>query len=135
MVQSEVSGIAFSVHPVTQNKSQMIIEAGFGLGEAVVSGEITPDSYVVDKSDNSLIEINVAEQKKGMYRNKEGFGNEWIDIHENKINNQKLSGKQILELAEMIVQIETHYNFPCDIEWAFEAGRFYITQSRPITTL
>lgn len=135
MVQSEVAGIAFSVHPVTQDRNQMIIEAGFGLGEAVVSGQITPDSYIVDKTDESLIDINVNEQRKGMYRKKDELGNEWVDVHENKMNAQKLSGKEILELAKIVIQIEKHYGFPVDIEWALVKGLFYITQSRPITTL
>jgi pyruvate, water dikinase len=135
MVQSEVAGIAFSVHPVTRDVNQMIIEAGFGLGEAVVSGQITPDSYIVDKSDNTLVDINVAEQKKGMFKKKDELGNEWVDIHEGKMEAQKLSGKQILELAKMILQIEKHYGFPVDVEWALAEGVFYITQSRPITTL
>src|SRR3989344_6495780 len=62
MIQSEVSGIAFTVHPVTEDPDQMIIEAGLGLGEAIVSGQITPDSYVVDKTDFSILDISVAEQ-------------------------------------------------------------------------
>ena len=135
MVQSEVAGIAFSVHPVTRNHNQMIIEAGFGLGEAVVSGQITPDSYIVDKEDETLIDINISEQKKGMFRKKDELGNEWVDIHENKMETQKLSKDQILELAKMIIKIEKHYGFPVDVEWALAKDVFYITQSRPITTL
>jgi len=81
MVESEKSGIAFSVHPVTQDYNQLIIEAGFGLGEAIVSGQITPDSYVVDKQDKHIIDINVSEQQKALYRKKEG-GNEWKELGE-----------------------------------------------------
>jgi pyruvate,water dikinase len=68
MVESEESGIAFSVHPVTQDKNQIIIEAGFGLGEAIVSGSITPDSYVIDKQVFEILDINVNEQTKGIYK-------------------------------------------------------------------
>src|SRR3989338_3707386 len=64
MVESEVSGIAFSVHPVTQDRNQLIIEAGYGLGEAIVSGQITPDSYVVEKNEEIILDINVVEQNK-----------------------------------------------------------------------
>ena len=135
MVQSEIAGIAFSVHPVTQDYNQMIIEAGYGLGEAVVSGQITPDSYVIEKKEMFLLDVNVAEQEKGMFiKGKEG-DNEWIDIAADKKAAQKLSGEQIIELAKIILGIEEHYKFPCDIEWALEGGKFYITQSRPITTL
>jgi len=134
MVQSEVAGIAFSVHPVTRDRNQMIIEAGYGLGEAVVSGQITPDSYIVDKQDSTIIDINVSEQEKGLF--KKGIdGNEWVNISEDLKERQKLTNEQVLVLAELIIKIEKHYGFPCDIEWAFEKEEFYITQSRPITTL
>src|SRR3989338_8342351 len=79
MVNSEKSGIAFSVHPVTQDYNQLIIEGGLGLGEAIVSGSVTPDSYIVEKEPRRLIEKNVSEQGKGLYR-KEGGGNEWKEL-------------------------------------------------------
>jgi phosphoenolpyruvate synthase/pyruvate phosphate dikinase len=135
MVQSEISGIAFSVHPVTQDRNQLIIEAGYGLGEAIVSGQITPDSYVVEKSPRRLIDKNVAEQERGLFKIGEKGGNEWQNIESSKGALQKLSDEQILKLSEIILRIETHYGFPCDIEWAFEAKKFFIVQSRPITTL
>src|SRR3990167_8051322 len=133
MVQSEVSGIAFSVHPVTEDRNQLIIEAGYGLGEAIVSGSITPDSYVVEKEPRHILDINVAEQKKAIVRSVSG--NDWVMIDKEKRELQKLSDNQILELSTIILNIEKHYAFPCDIEWAHEAGKFYIVQSRPITTL
>ncbi len=133
MVESEKSGIAFSVHPVTQDYNQLIIEAGFGLGEAIVSGQITPDSYVVDKQDKHIIDINVSEQQKALYRKKEG-GNEWKELGE-KGKEQVLNKEKIIELADLIIKIEKHYGFPVDVEWAYEQGKFYIVQSRPITTL
>ncbi len=132
MVQSEVSGIAFSVHPVTEDHNQMIVEAGLGLGEAIVSGAITPDSYVVEKDFLSIFEKTVSEQKKGLYC--ASAGNEWKELGE-KGSLQKLSDAQIIELSKLVVTIEAHYGFPVDIEWALEGGKFYITQSRPITTL
>jgi pyruvate,water dikinase len=136
MVESEISGIAFSVHPVTQDYNQLIIEAGFGLGEAIVSGQITPDSYVVEKNPRNILDVNVSTQERGLYKvaGAKG-GNEWIDIPEPKASSQVLTGKQVLELSEIILGIENHYGFPCDIEWAYEGGKFYIVQSRPITTL
>lgn len=135
MVQSECSGIAFSVHPVTEDRNQLIIEAGFGLGDAIVSGSITPDSYVVEKEPRRIIDTNVNVQTRALYRAQSGEGNEWRDIPEPKASSQALTEKQILELSELVLRIENHYGFPCDIEWAFEKGKFYITQSRPITTL
>ena len=134
MIQSEISGIAFSVHPVTQDYNQIIIEAGFGLGEAIVSGSITPDSYVVEKEPRKIIDTTVNTQGRGLFKNPKG-GNEWVEIIEQQASSQVLNEKQILELANIIVKIEDHYGFPCDIEWAFQNGIFYIVQSRPITTL
>jgi len=134
MVDSEISGVAFSVNPVTQDANQLVIEAGWGLGEAIVQGAITPDNYIVGKKDLSLVEINVNEQTKGFYRKGKG-GNEWKEIPVDKQETQKLTGPQILELAKLIINIENHYSFPVDVEWVYENGKFYITQSRPITTL
>jgi pyruvate,water dikinase len=111
MVESEKSGVAFSVHPVTQDQNQLIIEAGIGLGEAVVSGKITPDSYVVEKEPKRIIDKNIQAQK------------------------QVLSDSEILELSELVLKVENHFGFPCDIEWAFEGGTNYIVQSRAITTI
>ncbi|MBA7490647.1 Phosphoenolpyruvate synthase [subsurface metagenome] len=133
MIDSEVSGIVFTVHPVTKDKNQMIIEAGWGLGEAIVGGQITPDNYVIDKVDNNIIDINVSEQTM-MIVKKEGKTVE-DKVPSGKQNKQKLNGKQILELAEICKSIEKHYGSPQDIEWAFESEKFYIVQSRPITTL
>lgn len=142
MVQSEISGVAFTVHPVTEDLNQIIIEAGYGLGEAIVSGQITPDSYVVAKDDNSIIDINIGHQTRKLERNHGQSGdqtenkqNVWTEIKSDRCENQKLSNKQIIEIVNICKKIETHYGFPCDIEWCFEEGKFYITQSRPITTL
>ncbi|MFA5154894.1 MAG: PEP/pyruvate-binding domain-containing protein [Patescibacteria group bacterium] len=134
MVESEISGIAFTVHPVTQDKNQMIIEAGYGLGEAIVSGSITPDSYVLDKRDYSFIDINVAGQERQIIKGPSG-GTKWVAVPAARREKQKLSGQQIVGLAKICAGIEKHYKFPCDIEWALAKGKFYITQSRPITTL
>jgi pyruvate,water dikinase len=136
MVQSEVSGIAFSVHPITEDRNQLIIEAGLGLGEAIVSGSVTPDSYVVEKEPRKIIDTSVNTQTKGLYRSEKiGVENEWRNIPEPQASSQVLTETQILELSELVIRIENHYGFPCDIEWAYEEGEFYITQSRPITTL
>jgi len=135
MIQSEISGITFTVHPVTKDQNQMIIEAGYGLGEAIVSGSITPDSYVIDKRDFSILDINIAEQERKLIQKSVSGDNKWVKISKAEGEKQVLSGKQIIELAQLCFQIEKHYKFPCDIEWAWEKGKFYITQSRPITTL
>lgn len=142
MVQSEISGITFTVHPVTEDRDQMIIEAGYGLGEAIVSGQITPDSYVVSKRKMVIIDKYISKQSKKLVRKKsskikgdeENYSNEWIALGK-KGEKQKVSDKEVLALAKVFKKIEDHYKFPCDIEWAMEKKKIYITQSRPITTL
>ena len=131
MIQSDVSGVCFTVHPVTKDKNQMIIEAALGLGEILVSGQITPDSYVVDKRDFSILDININSQKKII--TKIGKETKTTSISQNQ--EQKLSNKQIIQLAKLCVKIENHYKKPQDIEWAVNNNQFYILQSRPITTL
>ncbi|MSU75844.1 MAG: hypothetical protein EXS55_05015 [Candidatus Magasanikbacteria bacterium] len=139
MVQSEISGIAFTVHPVTEDYDQMIIEAGLGLGEAIVGGQITPDSYILAKSEMRILDINVSTQTRKFIKKKntptDESANEWAELSEAEGSKQKLTGKQIIEAAKLFIAIEKHYGFPCDIEWAMEKNVLYITQSRPITTL
>ena len=133
MVQSEISGISFTVHPVTKDPNQMVIEAGYGLGEAIVGGMVTPDTYIVHKDDFSILDINVSSQAFAIVKTSKGNINKKLSPSQG--GRQKLTGRQIVELAQTCKKIEEHYKHPQDIEWAFEKNRFYITQSRPITTL
>ncbi len=141
MIQSEISGICFTVHPVTRDKNQMVIEAGYGLGEAIVGGKITPDTYIVNKSNLKsqnakliIIDKNISEQKM-MIVKKGKQGIEEVTVPESKQEKQKLSDSKILKLAKICQNIEKHYKYPQDIEWAYFKDKIYITQSRPITTL
>ncbi|MCC2632000.1 MAG: ppsA, partial [Patescibacteria group bacterium] len=133
MVDSEVSGIAFSVHPVTKEHHKMLIEAGYGLGEAIVSGSITPDNYTIDKQDRSIAH-GISTQERALVQGANG-GNEWIPVLPENASRQKLSNEEIVKLATLVLKIEDHYGFPCDIEWAKSGDKLYIVQSRPITTL
>lgn len=133
MVNSEKAGIAFSVHPVTQDPNQLIVEAGFGLGESIVSGQVTPDSYVVEKDTELILERKVNTQKKELVRDANGE-NAWNDLGE-KGAQVILDDEAIMKVSLLVKRIEDHYSFPVDIEWAYEKGDYYITQSRPITTL
>ena len=133
MVQSEVSGICFTVHPVTRDHNQMVIEAGYGLGEAIVGGMITPDTYVVDKKNVKIIDKNISQQ--GMMITKTRSGNINKAVPGSKQEKQKLNDNKIMELARICTKIENHYKVPQDIEWALAKDKLYIVQSRPITTL
>jgi pyruvate, water dikinase len=134
MVNSDVSGIAFSIHPVEEDYNKIIIEAGYGLGEAIVSGQVTPDSYVVCKKTLKILDKNISIQEKALYKClKKRI--KWKSILKKEKDRQKLSDRQIISLSKTILKIEDHYSFPVDIEWAIEKGKIYVTQSRPITTL
>ena len=133
MANSDVSGVCFTVHPVTRDRDQMIIEACWGLGEALVQGMITPDSYVIEKSTLKIIDINIGNQEKQIVKAKKETEEKPVPLKLRE--KQKLSEKQVRELAKICIQIEKHYKDPRDIEWALEGNKFYIVQSRPITTL
>ena len=128
MIQSEVSGIAFSINSTTSKKDEIVIEAGLGLGETVVSGKITPDTYIINKDENKIKSKQIKEQKLKMSR-EEGITKCL------KGSSQKLSDDMILKVSKQVKEIEEFYNFPVDIEWAVYKGKVYILQCRPITTV
>ena len=137
MVQSERSGVAFTVDPVTGDAGQVVIEAVRGLGEALVSGEVTPDMYTVDKESLTVVDRTHVEQaREYVYGGLEGDEpNVWRELNAVQRRRPKLDDAEIAALAEIVRRVENHYGAPQDIEWAEAGGEFYIVQSRPITTL
>ena len=133
LVNAEIAGICFTVHPVTKDYDQMVIEAGYGLGEAIVGGKVTPDTYVIHKKDWKTLEKHISEQTMMIVKAKQGTVEK--EVPSAKQGKQKLGDVEILKLAKLCQDIETHYKYPQDIEWALVNGRLYILQSRPITTL
>lgn len=133
MIESDISGVAFSVNPVTGNKGQIIIEAVYGLGEAVVSGAVSPDQYLVSKSDLTIIEVTTAPQDKKFSLQNETT--DWFDVPSALREKQKLSSADIIKIAKVVKWIEHTMGYPADVEWAFEKNVLYITQARPITGL
>jgi pyruvate,water dikinase len=107
MVDAEKAGVTFSMHPVTRRRDRMMIEAVHGLGEAVVSGEVTPDHYVVDR--------------KGREKKSE------------TPHGGVLKADELVRLAELAVNLEKHYGKPQDIEWAILGSEIFLLQSRPVT--
>ncbi|MDE2025501.1 MAG: phosphoenolpyruvate synthase [Patescibacteria group bacterium] len=133
MVASEKSGVMFTIDPISNDKSKVIIEAIYGLGELIVQGAVTPDHYEVDKQDMKILVKNFAVQTKELV--KKGTDNKEVKIAEAKGKLQKITDTQILKLAEIGKKLEHHYYFPQDIEWAVEKEEIYIVQTRPITTI
>ena len=133
MVQSEKAGVVFTVDPLYQDPAIMSIETAFGLGEVVVSGQVTPDTYRVDKEKIDILDKIVVKQP-WMLIKIEGK-NRRAEIKDDAQGRQKLSDLEIKDLAKVCRRIEEHYGYPQDIEYAFEKDNLYIVQSRPITTL
>ncbi|MDF9745372.1 phosphoenolpyruvate synthase [Natrinema salsiterrestre] len=133
MVDAEKSGVMFTSHPSTGDKT-MIIEAAWGLGEAVVSGAVSPDNYVIDREDRSM-DVTVAE-KKVMHEKDEATGQTVErEVPEDKRTARVISDDEIDDLMDLGERVEDHYGDPQDVEWAIVGGDVYMLQSRPITTI
>ncbi|UVI27284.1 phosphoenolpyruvate synthase [Paenibacillus spongiae] len=132
MVFPQASGILFTADPITSNRKLLSIDAGFGLGEALVSGLVSADCYKV--REGKIVEQRIATKKLAIYGRKEG-GTETRQIDPVLQKTQTLTEQQILRLARIGRQIEAHFGSPQDIEWCLVDNTFYILQSRPITTL
>ncbi|OGC47149.1 phosphoenolpyruvate synthase [candidate division WWE3 bacterium RIFCSPHIGHO2_01_FULL_42_13] len=129
MVQSEVSGIMFTVNPITNSSSEVSIEAAYGLGQPIVSGEITPDQFIVSKETGKITKKQIVKQTWQL-----------TDAGEVKVSKayqekQKLDDKHVIELAKLGMKVEKHYGRPQDMEWGYQDKTLYIVQSRPVTTL
>jgi pyruvate,water dikinase len=133
MVASEKSGIMFTIDPVTNDKTKIVIEAIYGLGEMIVQGQVTPDHYEVNKDELKIIQKSIALQEVKLDRVK--GQNKDVKIKKDEGSKQKISNNIILELAALGKKLERHYYFPQDSEWAVANGKVYIVQTRPITTI
>ena len=132
MVFPQVAGILFTADPVTSNRKVLSIDAGFGLGEALVSGLVNADNYKV--RDGQVIAKKISTKKLAVYALADG-GTKEQEVEPERQNRQALTDEQILQLERMGRKIEEHFGRPQDIEWCLVDGTFYIVQSRPITTL
>ncbi len=135
MVPSEVSGILFTSNPATGERSELIVNASFGLGEAVVGGQVTPDTFIVNRHDLTDVEAVLGpKEPQVVYDGEQGVRLEEVTEKEREI--ASLSDAQLLELCETALKIESIYEgVPQDIEWAFSDGQLHLLQSRPITNL
>jgi len=139
MVQSEVSGVMFTVEPLSNNTEQILIEAVYGLGESIVSGEVTPDRYTVDKANLVIIDKQITTQGWQIIKNPESHvieeSNINVPVPNSKQSEQKLNDEDIVALAKWGKYLEDLYRFPQDIEWAKRDENLFIVQSRAVTTL
>ncbi len=133
MANADKAGVMFTVNPST-GEEIALIEGSWGLGESVVSGDVTPDNYQVDKKDNEIINVTISD-KKVMYTNDEAGTSVKVDVPEDKRKERVLSDDELIELTEMGKRVQAHYGEPMDTEWAFEKDMLFLLQARPITTL
>jgi len=138
MVQSQASGVMFTIEPVTSDSNHIIIEAVHGLGEAIVSGEVTPDLYIIDKKTTRIVSKKLARQEHQLVRNPGAVGEEaniWEEMPPEEQARQKVTDEEIIKIATLGKKLEDWYQFPQDIEWAKEDSEIYIVQTRPVTTI
>ncbi|MBN1889539.1 MAG: PEP/pyruvate-binding domain-containing protein, partial [Thermoflexales bacterium] len=134
MVNSEKSGVSFTVDPVLRNHYQMVIEGVWGLGEGVVSGAITPDHYKVDRETYEIVFEFVPDKQIMFCQNGMG-GVVKLPVPAEKVSVRVLNDDELRQLVDLGNQIEQHFGCPQDIEWGIEKGVIYLLQSRPITCL
>ncbi len=133
LISSRISGVMFTIEPVSGQRDRIVINASWGLGEAVVSGQVTPDEYIVEKTTLKIIEKNIAKKTRQIISDKDG-GTKWVDVPHNMQDTPAMSDDEIKTLAGYGEKIEKHYGVPQDIEWAMDdRGNFFILQARPET--
>jgi pyruvate,water dikinase len=134
MVDAEKSGVMFTSHPST-GAPRIIIEAAWGLGEAVVSGSVSPDNYVVDRESGAVEEVTIADKKTMMEKDEETGETVEREVADDLREAQVLDERDIERLVELGERVEDHYGTPQDVEWAIVEGEVFMLQSRPITTI
>lgn len=133
MVNSEISGIAFSLNPVSNNKNQIVIETIWGLGEYIVQGVVTPDQHIVDKTKWKVEFSKVTPQNIQLVRSTQETKK--VAVPKSKINRPKIDDKTAIKIAKIVQKLHDHYRKPQDVEFAIEKNKVYIVQTRPITTI
>ncbi len=133
MVDAEKSGVMFTSHPST-GEATMIVEAAWGLGEAVVSGAVSPDNYVIDR-ESGAVETTIADKKVKHVKDEETGDTVEIDVEPENREVRVLSDAELERLIELGEHVEDHYDRPQDVEWAMTDGEDFMLQSRPITTI
>ncbi|MEO9236912.1 MAG: phosphoenolpyruvate synthase, partial [Jatrophihabitantaceae bacterium] len=134
MINSRCSGVMFTADPATGARDRMVIEAVLGLGEAIVSGMVEPDTYLIDKAGPALLSARQGQQKFQIVRGSDGTDQQ-LDLAPQDGYRRVLTDAEVLSIAELGLAVERHYGCPQDIEWAMADGQTYLVQSRPITTL
>jgi pyruvate,water dikinase len=132
-ISSDVSIVAFSANPVTRQRGEIVVTASWGLGESVVGGTVTPDTWIVDQAGEHLREERIGDKRR-MTVATDG-GSREVDVPRMLRAVPSLTREQVAEVARLAARLEGQIGFPVDIECAYAGGRLYLLQCRPITTL
>jgi phosphoenolpyruvate synthase/pyruvate phosphate dikinase len=133
LVAADVAAVVFSANPVTGDRDEVMINASWGLGESIVGGTVTPDTFIVRKSDLAVVGRIIAEKQR-MTVSAPG-GTHEVDVPRFLRNTASLSDEQVIEIAELTLTLEGTMKYPVDVECAYAGGDLYLLQCRPITTL
>jgi pyruvate,water dikinase len=161
MVNSRSSGVAFTIHPVTGEEDKVVVEAIWGLGEYIVGGKVTPDRFVLSKSNLEILEKRVSEKRKALFYDPRSSSNVEIEIpateeevkrlsikypeiaelivkHGIRVDRQALSDEEVKAIAKLALNVESHFGKPMDVEWAIDAdipspNNIFLVQARPET--
>src|SRR5262249_53151263 len=135
LVPSDASGIAFTAHPVTGELDRVVINASWGLGEAIVSGRGTPDSFVVGQESLALLEGGVFGKQRAIFPAPDGGGTLETELPRERALAPSITDDEAREVARLAAEVERRFGCPQDVEWGLHDGRIFLLQSRPITTL
>jgi pyruvate,water dikinase len=133
-IMSEKSGVGFTMHPITGDRQKIVIEAGFGQGEYIVSGSSTPDTYILDKKTGKLVEKKISDKLYMLVASPKG-GLKKVKLSKRYRKKQVLEDGEIRDLWRLALSLEKYYNYPQDFEWAIQNGKTYLVQTRAVTVM
>jgi pyruvate, water dikinase len=134
-VMSERAGVGFTVHPMTGDRRQIVIESSYGQGEEIVSGGVTPDTFVIDKKSGEVVEQRISHKPRMRLARVRGSGLEDSAVPEEMRDEPSLTRAELQELRVLALALERHYDYPQDFEWAIEKGEIFLVQTRAVTVL
>lgn len=133
VIRADVSGVAFTLNPVTGDRGEVVVNSAYGLGESVVSGRVTPDTFVVSKSDGAVLASEISDSKSSMLVVSDDGGTVERPVDPAAAISSSLSPAQLAEIVARALEVETAAGAPQDVEWAFEDGKLSLLQARPVT--
>ncbi|OFZ20539.1 MAG: hypothetical protein A2X94_10940 [Bdellovibrionales bacterium GWB1_55_8] len=134
MVDSEKSGVMFTCDPIQGDASRITINSVYGVGEGLVSGLLDGDTFLLEKATGTVVSSDIAQKKTMLVRSDEVEGTKEVNVAGLLQDSPSLKSDELAELADLARKIEKFYRFPQDIEWGWRGGKFYLLQSRPVTT-